>query len=331
MIMHFVILSLLAILLYLWLGRVLKKGILLQGNDYQQLVLQQRNVFKDSEKLQAQSRLLEESSEKTIALYEITKEICRSLEEEKLFASFKQNISRFAVIKDCKLPESDLMQYQDHTVLPLCLQKKTIGFLAVSGIRMQDADIFHILAQQFLLGLKRALLYKEVQELTITDGLTKVFTRRYFMERFAEELNRSKKFKHTFSFLMVDIDRFNEFNDRYGHLVGDAILREVTKSIKESVRQVDFIGRYGGEELSIVLTETSKDQAYLAAERIRQSIASRHIKVYDEDLRVTISIGVAMFPADAFTVQTLIEKADSALYFAKETGRNKTCLFETRQ
>lgn len=124
---------------------------------------------------------------------------------------------------------------------------------------------------------------------------------------------------------MLDIDNFKQFNDRYGHLVGDAILRQVSKTIMQAVRQIDFIGRYGGEEISIVLSETNKEQANFAAERIRQSIAADVIKVYDESLKVTVSIGVSVFPDNATDMQNLIEVADQALYLAKETGKNKIC------
>ena len=124
---------------------------------------------------------------------------------------------------------------------------------------------------------------------------------------------------------MVDIDHFKDYNDRYGHLVGDAILREVSKTIKDNTRQIDLTGRYGGEEFSIILTETDKEQARFAAQRIREAVESKPIRVYDEDLKVTISIGISTYPLDAKNMQALIDKADSALYKAKQTGRNKVC------
>jgi diguanylate cyclase (GGDEF)-like protein len=126
---------------------------------------------------------------------------------------------------------------------------------------------------------------------------------------------------------MIDIDKFKNFNDRYGHLVGDAILRDISRTVKETVRQIDFVGRFGGEEIAVVLAETDRDQARFAAERLRQAIENNVIKVYDEELRVTVSIGVATYPQDADDVDTLIENADKALYVAKQTGRNKVCAF----
>jgi diguanylate cyclase (GGDEF)-like protein len=138
-------------------------------------------------------------------------------------------------------------------------------------------------------------------------------------------MKRSRKNKLALTFLMIDIDNFKQFNDRYGHLVGDAILRHVSKTIALAVRQIDFIGRYGGEEICVALAETKREQAGFAAERIRQAISLEVIKVYDESLKVTVSIGVSTYPDHAANIQTLIEMADQALYLAKETGKNRVC------
>jgi len=217
--------------------------------------------------------------------------------------------------------------HEGSLVFPLVIQQDTIGYLIASQIREEDKERFQILAQQFLIGLKRALLYKKMQELAITDSLTQLFSRRHFLDRFKEELNRSRKFKYSFSFLMVDIDKFKDFNDKYGHLVGDAILREVSRTIKETIRQIDFVGRYGGEELSVILVETDKEQARFAAERLRQAVEAKNIRVYDEELKVTISIGIATFSRGSETADKLIESADKALYAAKQAGRNRVCAY----
>ena len=126
---------------------------------------------------------------------------------------------------------------------------------------------------------------------------------------------------------MIDIDYFKDFNDRYGHIVGDAILRELSRAIQETIRQIDLIGRYGGEEFSIILSETDKDAARLAAERIRKAIEDRHIRVYGEELKITVSIGISTYPYDGEDIERLIDKADSALYQAKQAGRNRVCTF----
>ena len=272
---------------------------------------------------------LEKSALTTIALYDITKEICRSLDEDKVFASFREQINKYIRVGDCKLlrEEPKGAQYKDYLVFPLSIDKMTTRYLLASQISGEDKDKFHILTQQFILGIKRAHFYQKVQELAITDSLTASYSRRYLLDRFKEEIKRCEKLKYNFAFLMVDIDHFKDYNDRYGHLVGDAILKEVARTIKENIRQIDLVGRYGGEEFSVILTETDKAGARFAAERIRQAIAQKEIKVYDETLKVTISIGISIFAQNGQDAQSIIDTADQALYQAKQTGRNKVCIY----
>ena len=147
------------------------------------------------------------------------------------------------------------------------------------------------------------------------------------MERYEDEFRRSEKFKFDLSFLMVDIDHFKNYNDTFGHLVGDVILREVANLLKENIREIDFVGRFGGEEFSIFLPETSKEQAISVSERLREKIAESEIQAYDEKVRLSISIGVATFPEDSRDKGLLIEIADKALYQAKQKGRNRVFAF----
>jgi diguanylate cyclase (GGDEF)-like protein len=291
-------------------------------------LLNELNRLKDlKQSLNLENNLLNKRFNDTLVLYELTKDICKSLDEEKIFTIFNRNLKKHIGIGDCRYikDSADLIKYKNHMILPLNLEGNQTAYLAVEGILETDKEKFGILTQQFLIGLRRALLYRKVQGLTITDALTNVYCRRYFLERFSEELKRSKKNKLCLTFLMIDIDNFKQFNDRYGHLVGDAILRQVAKTISLAVRQIDFIGRYGGEEISVVLAETNKEQANFAAERIRQAIALEAIKAYDEELEVTVSIGVSTFVDNTLNMQDLIEMADQALYLAKETGKNKVC------
>ncbi len=285
-------------------------------------------LLKDQERLIRENTLAQRIFTETLELYELTKDICQSLDKEKVFAIFRENLKKYIGIGDCRFVENsvELTKYKNYLIVPLNIEAHAaVGYLAVDRILEADKEKFAILTQQFLIGLRRALLYQKVQGLTIMDSLTQVYCRRYFLERFHAELRRAKKNKLHLSFLMADIDNFKQFNDRYGHLVGDAILRQVAKTISETVRQIDFIGRYGGEELAVVLAETDNEQAIYAAERIRQAIASTVIKVYDEKLKVTVSIGVAIFPDNSDQMRDLIELADQALYLAKETGKNKVC------
>ncbi|MCX5703008.1 MAG: GGDEF domain-containing protein, partial [Candidatus Omnitrophica bacterium] len=324
-------LSLLTILLYIVVKKILEKGLAERKNNYTSLKNEYEKLVQENTGLKKDNSYLEGLAEETIALYDITKDICKTLDEKEIFDIFKERIKRYVAISDCRFLklDADLAGYASYTVLPLKIHKSQIGYLVARGIKEKDRDKFHILAQQFLVGARRAFLYHKVQELAITDSLTSVFNRRYFFEKLDEEIKRAKKFKHRFSFLMIDIDHFKSFNDRYGHLVGDAVLREVAGAIKENIRQIDFMGRYGGEELSIVLVETEKDQAEYAAERIRQAVESRRLAVYDEVLEATISIGISMFPDDGNAAASLIDKADQALYLAKQAGRNRVCKINT--
>ncbi|MFA5089720.1 MAG: GGDEF domain-containing protein [Candidatus Omnitrophota bacterium] len=324
-----IILLILNVFLWIFLKKILKRFLyvkratFLQGKDNYEKLRQENAV------LQQENLKLQEQFEATMLIYDITSQICKTLDEQQVFESFRQEINKYILLSECKFikQEEELAQYKDCVVVPLMVDRHTAGYLLALGLRDEDKDKFHILSQQFLLAIKRAILYKGVQELSITDSLTGMFNRRYYLERYNEEIARASKFKYNFSCLMLDIDHFKHYNDHYGHLVGDAILRELSATIKENIRQIDLLGRYGGEEFSILLTETGKEDARFVAERIRQAVESRRIKVYDEELNVTLSIGIAAFPADGKDTQALIEHADSALYMAKEAGRNRVCLY----
>jgi len=207
--------------------------------------------------------------------------------------------------------------------LPLLSEGIPIGILTIHGAENEHTESFSILAEQLSLELKKISLYEKVQELAITDGLTGVYVRRHFIERLDEEVARSKRYNLGLSLLMIDLDHFKRCNDTYGHLVGDIVLKEITKIMKEYVRQVDLIGRYGGEEFVIALPDTDKKSAINIADRIRSSVEKHKFRAYDETISMTISTGVASFPENGEDVVTLIDSADQALYKAKQEGRNK--------
>lgn len=326
---HIALLVLLILLLLFWFNKVLSTGFAGLRNSYGEAKSKHEVLLSEHAKLEEENVNLEKRSEEIIMFYNFTKNICASLDQNKVFENFRNQIIRNVELSECKFLKygEDVSQYNDSAVLPLNINNNTIGYLVTSRVKDEEKDKFNILSQQFLLGIKRALLYEKIQELAITDSLTKAFSRRYLLERLDEEVERSRKFKYSFSFLMLDIDHFKGYNDRYGHLVGDAILKDVASVIKEGIRQIDLVGRYGGEEFSVILTETGREQAGFIAERIRQAIEERNIRVYDEDLKVTVSIGISIFPENSSDSLTLIDTADKALYRAKEEGRNRTCIY----
>lgn len=284
----------------------------------QELVAKQENIIKTNEQK-------EQAALKTMNLYEITKNIGEFLEEEKIVEHFKVGLKNFIHFEECNYCNSIAEQpdVSDFEIIPLASKNQEYGYLMIKGLDERDRPILDILVAQFLVGVKRVHLYELVQTYAITDSLTTVFTRRHFFNRFEEELKRSRELHLDFSFLMIDIDNFKWHNDTYGHLVGDVILKKIADVIRANCREIDLIGRFGGEEFSVALPMTNKDGALFAAERIRKAIESSTIKAFDESLSVTVSIGVASFPQDATTNQELIDKADSALYRSKRTGKNK--------
>lgn len=167
---------------------------------------------------------------------------------------------------------------------------------------------------------------KELHELSITDSLTGLYNRKHLMETLENEVARSKRHKHDFSVLVIDIDHFKEYNDTYGHLAGDEVLSRLATVFKESVRSCDYVARYGGEEFILVLPEIGPEDGVKAAERIRKKVAKESFAGDGKPIQVTVSVGVASYPKDGDDSQSIIRHADTALYKSKESGRNRVVL-----
>lgn len=155
-------------------------------------------------------------------------------------------------------------------------------------------------------------------DLSILDGLTGVYNHRYLHEVLDRELMRARRYPQSLSLVMVDVDNFKKYNDTNGHMAGDELLKGLTNLFVRSLRNLDMVFRYGGEEFCILLIETNKEGARLAAERL--------LNLVRLSLPTTISMGIAEFPTDSKEKDMLIDKADKALYQAKSTGKNKVVL-----
>jgi diguanylate cyclase (GGDEF)-like protein len=189
-----------------------------------------------------------------------------------------------------------------------------------------ETDLFHYLAGQAEVSIENVGLHETVERQAVTDELTGLSNRRRFQEAMQTEIERSRRFGQPLGLVMLDIDDFKQVNDRYGHIQGDLVLREVARVLRDSSREIDDPARYGGEELAVVLPGTDLQGAYNLAERVRTGIEALRLPLLDGDgtLSVTASFGVATLPGSGYDMRSLIEAADEALYKAKRTGKNKT-------
>ncbi len=220
--------------------------------------------------------------------------------------------------------------------IPILRQDKLLGVmffsrLAKDGFNPNEKELLATLSVQVAVALENANLYSQAKELTQTDDLTAIYNRRYFYQALTMEVKRSRRFKRPLSLLMIDVDYFKKFNDTYGHLVGDQVLKELASVLSKNIREVDTLARYGGEEFAMILLDTDVDNAYLTAEKLRKLIENhfKHSKIGHE-LKITISLGVSGMPTDATTIDDLINHADIALYSAKVKGRNQVVVFNKK-
>ena len=212
--------------------------------------------------------------------------------------------------------------------LPLIFEENLLGILWLWGETFTRADlpVMSIFAKQIGVSLERARLFQEVQSLALTDHLTGLQNRRSLFELGRVEFARAHRMNRPFCCMMLDLDHFKQINDKYGHPVGDQVLKEFARRCKSSVREIDLVGRYGGEELVILLPETDRKTSVLVAERLRASIAATPITVADLEIPVTVSIGVATKDEHTTHLEALMARADQAMYIAKHKGRNRVAM-----
>jgi diguanylate cyclase (GGDEF)-like protein len=212
---------------------------------------------------------------------------------------------------------------------PISTNGKLTGLFAVGGRAAAglDADTHAFLAQvanQAHIVVENARLVERLRELAIRDSLTELYNHRHAMDLLTNEFERVGRYAAGVSLLMLDLDDFKRVNDEHGHPAGDAVLREMARVLKETLRNVDSLGRYGGEEFVAILPHTSPEEAAATAERIRQRVQAHVFWVGAKPLNVTVSVGVASYPSLAVdSPESLVREADRALYRAKEAGRNR--------
>lgn len=202
-----------------------------------------------------------------------------------------------------------------------------IGFyfykIKIDAFGMMLLSLLVYIGVNFYKQIKLIMESSKLRELALTDSLTGVYVRRYFQLRIQYEWERAVRYQQNFAVIMLDIDKFKNINDSYGHLAGDYVLKELSNILKANCRKVDIICRYGGEEFCIIIPQVSKEQAFFHAEKLRREIAKYNFLYQDRILKVTVSIGIAAFKeAINTTPEELIRLADERLYLAKKRGRN---------
>jgi diguanylate cyclase (GGDEF)-like protein len=246
------------------------------------------------------------------------------------FSYFKEHFPDKAAVRSFETLEPEI-------ILPIRTDKGVAGLLLLPHRELETAQTrgkrrgavsFNLLDIQYAtqivrfaaIAIENANLYWQAT----TDRMTKLFSHHFFQKTLEEEVARAHRYGTTFSLIMFDIDHFKKFNDTYGHLQGDVIIKEIARILRHSVRTIDLTARYGGEEFAVILPEVDIRGAMVVAERLRSSIEGYQFSGEEGPMRVTVSVGVAEFkPERMREASQIIGQADKALYQSKELGRNR--------
>lgn len=218
--------------------------------------------------------------------------------------------------------------------VPLIFKKDVLGAInfhrpEVAAFSEDDIRLLNLVANQIALAIENAKLYTKARELSVKDELTGLYNRRHFQTVLQIEWKRAVRFHRSLSLLMVDVDHFKKYNDTFGHLHGDKVLREMANLLRKSIREIDTVARFGGEEFIILLPDTDKKGALAVGEKLRKLVESnRFMDSASQSITpITISVGIASYPDDVREQDDLIDHADIALYDAKDSGRNKVICY----
>ena len=238
-----------------------------------------------------------------------------------------------AIIED-EIPnehnELNLFNMKSGMLIPLKIRDKVIGALAAGQVdfkrKFKEADTRFVttLSNQIAIAIENARMYNQMEELATKDGLTKLYNHSHFQKILSKEIEKARRYDRNLSLLMMDIDNFKDFNDIYGHQVGDEVLKKLAKLLKKEAREADTVARYGGEEFAVILPETDINGAVKIGQRINKAIRNMVVDYEDLELTFTISIGASSYHKDK-SKKDLINDADDALYQAKHGGKDQTC------
>ena len=244
-------------------------------------------------------------------------------------------LNRTLLIQDTEQYELQNLINNERSVIvaPLRAEEEILGLLYVGGAKErafteEHRSLVETVSYQASIAVKNALLYEQTQQMAFTDGLTGLYLHRFFQVRLVEEIAWADRYKKSICLVMVDADKFKQFNDTLGHPAGDALLQEIASLLKDKVRTTDIVCRYGGDEFALILKDTPKDEAIRTCERIRETFQLRFAAAV---VQVTSSIGLACYPTDAPNKKDLAKAADDALYVSKREGRNRVTAAPTME
>ncbi|MDO9464887.1 MAG: GGDEF domain-containing protein [bacterium] len=237
-----------------------------------------------------------------------------------------------------KKPVSETMSHPLITASPGTLLKKALNIMRTNHIRrlpiIKNGYLVGLVTETHLLVASgRAMVEIEqkqhkMENLAMKDKLTGLYNRRYFHSVMKKELSRARRYGALLSLILIDIDYFKKINDTFGHSVGDAVLKKLSKIFKDSARKVDIVFRYGGDEFAIVCPISGTRSARIFAERLRKTIEKKQLRYNGNKLVVTISAGICKYTSVYSSIEKIVEGADEALYLAKQNGRNQVCVAE---
>ena len=240
------------------------------------------------------------------------------------------------VIKKSQRVFAENYRTKNCAVVPLICQERVVGVLNLAD--KMDSDQFdsgnialiELFSQLIGASIGNIKLFEKIQRQATTDGLTGLVNHKTFYEILEKELWRSRRYGGRISLIMIDVDNLKKINDVYGHRAGDKAIREISRRIKECIRQIDTAARYGGDEFAVILLNSSLEDATIVAQRMVDAVANSHTTWQREQIPLSISVGLGQYDADS-TPEDITNRSDQALYMAKQAGKSTVRIFESAQ
>lgn len=220
--------------------------------------------------------------------------------------------------------------------MPLMVGERILGCVSVfhynenNPFTKNDENMLSIFAQHASIAMDNAMLFNKIQEMAHVDELTGLLNRRALNEIGDYEIRRSIRLQRPIAVVMVDLDNFKSINDTYNHIVGDKALKEVGRVFRKNIRNIDILGRYGGDECIIIMPETNLENAVQTIKRVQKKLQEFKFKIGSKKLQITASYGISVYTENPPSLETMIKEADAAMYMAKDAGRNCIRVFKDR-